>query len=381
MTATQKPIVIFFINSSSGTGQFARLESASRAITKNYEVIWISPKAKNPINEVKYYKNVHAFYKENNNANVANIIFSSESDILKNMVNIFYLRNKFLNFDIIFMQRIDSYKNYKFNFYKSFSPKIFIRMISFPFIIVFSSLFINKYIFQTPFAMKDYFLNKNFACILMSFFFKRKNKIHILPNNSGLEWNKSFEEFKEDKKSLHLNCHKNKIVYIGNLQFFGKGIDMLIDSFKLLDKEKYKLILIGKIPSQFSVKISQISQHMKNNDYDINFLGHLNNPHKYLYDHRTIFVSASKLDLCPNSVLEALQFNVPILLSDIDAHKFIIRDQNLIFKSDDREELKNKIINLFSNKDSWEINKNLVSRYNTEFDFNWNKKFLSLMAK
>ena len=119
MTATQKPIVIFFINSSSGTGQFARLESASRAITKNDQVIWISPKAKNPINEVKYYKNVHAFSKENNNANVANIIFSSESDILKNMVNIFYLRNKFLNFDI-FLQRIDSYKNYKFNFYKVF---------------------------------------------------------------------------------------------------------------------------------------------------------------------------------------------------------------------------------------------------------------------
>ncbi len=370
-----KQTSIFYVNSSQGTGQFARLESASNAIKNEHDVIWVSPKVKNPIEGIEY-KNSFKEIKFNKDIKV-NIIFSSESDIIKNYITLILLKINYKNFNIIFMQRIDSLKNYLFNFKKKPSFKIFIRIIIFPFFIFLGLLLIDKYIFQTPFALRDYFLKKRIRTILLSLFFNNQ-RMYTLTNNSGIQWNLKFKNSTESV--VHSSATlKRTIVYIGNIQFYGKGIDTIIKASKKLDASKYSFKLIGSIPHQFKEKIEDIKVYISRNNLDIEFCGHRENPHLYLQNKNTIFVSASRLDLSPNSVLEALSFNIPILLSDISAHKFIFRFDEFLFGKDNAEELSTKIEALFENKDYWKRNLNFVEQVYEKFNFDWDAEFLKIM--
>lgn len=63
------------------------------------------------------------------------------------------------------------------------------------------------------------------------------------------------------------------------------------------------------------------------------------------------YISASKSEGIPNSVLEALQFELPVVLSDIEAHKEInsLGKIGIIFKNNDKKDLKNKIEEIIKN--------------------------------
>ena len=370
-----KKTSIFFVNSSQGTGQFARLESASNAIKKDHNVVWVSPKVKNPIEGIEY-KNSFKEIKFNKDSKV-NIIFSSESDIIKNYITLILLKINYKNLNIVFMQRIDSLKNYLFNFKKNPSFEIFIRIIIFPFFVFLGLLLIDKYIFQTPFALRDYFFKKRVRTLLMSLFFNNQ-RMFTLTNNSGTQWNLKFKNNNESA-IYSSTTPKRTIVYIGNIQFYGKGIDTIIEASKKLDASKYSFKLIGSIPHQFKEKIEDIKAHISRNNLDIEFCGHRDDPHKYLKNKNTIFVSASRLDLSPNSVLEALSFNIPILLSDISAHQFIFRYDEFLFNKDNADELSKKIEALFENKDDWRRNLNFVEQVYDKFNFDWNAEFLKIM--
>ena len=370
-----KKTSIFYVNSSQGTGQFARLESASNAIKKQHNVIWVSPEVKNPIEEIEYKNSFKEI--EFNNQSIVNIIFSSESDIIKNYITLLLFKIKYRNFNIVFMQRIDTLKNYLFNFKKNPSFEIFIRIIIFPFFIFLGLLLIDKYIFQTPFALRDYFLKKRMRTLFMSLFFT-KQRMHILTNNSGTQWNL---KFKNNNESIINSSEtlKRTVVYIGNIQFYGKGIDTIIEASEKLDASKYSFKLIGSIPHQFKEKIEDIKAYTNRNNLDIEFCGHKENPHLYLKNKNTIFVSASRLDLSPNSVLEALSFKIPILLSDISAHQYIFRFDEFIFGKDNSAELSDKIEVLFENKDEWKRNLNFVEQVYEKFNFDWDVEFLKIM--
>ena len=365
---------IFYVNSSQGTGQFARLESASNAIMNEHKVFWISPRVKHPIDGVDYMDSFQEISLKRNSS--VNIIFSSESDLIKSYFSLIYLKIKYKRCNIIFMQRIDSLKNYIFNFKKRPSLNIFIRIIFFPFFVFFSSLLINKYIFQTPFALQDYFFKIRLRTFFISLFFFNK-KVHILNNNSGTNWNSKFKNNHESNKLIDKN--KRTIVYIGNIQYYGKGIDTIFESAKKLDSSIYSFKFVGSIPIQFKEKISDLREFVRNNNLDIDFCGHKDNPHIFLKNENTIFVSASRLDLSPNSVLEALSFKVPILLSNISAHKYIFRNDEFLFSKDDPIDLSLKIVELFENHEKWQKNVKFVENVCNEFNFDWNKEFLKII--
>ena len=370
-----KKISIFYVNSSQGTGQFARLESASNALKRDHNVIWVSPKVKNPIEGIEY-KNSFKEIKLDKDSSV-NIIFSSESDLIKNYLSLLLFKINYRNLNIIFMQRIDSLKNYRFNFNKNPSFEIFIRIVLFPFFVFLGLLIIDKYIFQTPFALRDYFLKKRIRTLFMSLFFTNQ-RMYTLTNNSGTQWNLVFKNNNESIINSP-ELPKRTIVYIGNIQFYGKGIDTIIEASKKLDPSLYSFKFIGSIPHQFKEKIEDVRNFINRNNLDIEFCGHKENPHIYLKNKNTIFVSASRLDLSPNSVLEALSFKIPILLSDISAHKFIFRFEGFLFGKDNYDELSTKITALFEDEHEWERNLNFVKQVYKKFDFDWNVEFLKII--
>ena len=183
---------VFFVKASSGTGQFARLISAASSLIGSSQVCWISPPIKEQLPRIIYFSNLMETKDLLKEYKQINLIFSSETDIVKNLFSILKIKYFSKSMNLIFLQRIDSLKNYLFNYKKSLSLSILIRVISFPFMLILSSFLIDKYVFQTPFASKDYFLKKNILSIVICIFSSSKVKIEILPNNTGTDWNKSF---------------------------------------------------------------------------------------------------------------------------------------------------------------------------------------------
>ena len=83
---------------------------------------------------------------------------------------------------------------------------------------------------------------------------------------------------------------------------------------------------------------------------NIIFKGSVKNVYDYL-DQSDYYVSASLSEGLPNSVLEAISMELPVLLSDIPAHKEIVGDDYpYLFNATDIQELKNKMIELIDHK-------------------------------
>ena len=63
------------------------------------------------------------------------------------------------------------------------------------------------------------------------------------------------------------------------------------------------------------------------------------------------FVSASLSEGLPNSVLEAISMELPVLLSDISSHKEIVGDNYpYLYKATDVVDLKDKMVELIDQK-------------------------------
>ena len=367
---------IFYVNSAGGTGQFARLESSSTAILKQHNVIWVSPKVKKPLKDITYLKSFKDI--KFNKKERFNIIFSSESDIFKNLSILIPLKIRYPFVRIIFMQRINSLKAYYFVLKKDPSAPQLFKTAFFPIIIVISYFVIDKYIFQTSIEMSRYFFGSKIRSLIMGLFFSSKKSIHVLPNNSGIDWNM---HFKRSSKNIALDNNNKQIisiVHIGNVQYFAKGIDTIIEASSHLDKSKYEFKFIGKIPIQFESTIKTI---VSENRPNIKFYGHCDDPHIFLENKKSIFVSASRLDNCPNSVLEALSFKVPIIVSDISAHKFIFRDDKFYFKCGDAWDLVKKIRQISNNENILEDNIKSIEAIYRKFDFDWKKNFYNIIKQ
>lgn len=152
----------------------------------------------------------------------------------------------------------------------------------------------------------------------------------------------------ETKKELRLKFNydlKGKYFITSSLNK-GKNIMFLVNVFsRLIDRKIYLIILgEGKLRNQI----------IKYNYKNIICVGKqdLYNVQKYLKI-ADFFISASKTEGMPNAVLEALEFNLPILLSDIEPHEEILEiDKNLglIFKNNNEVDLSKKIQEIITKK-------------------------------
>lgn len=128
----------------------------------------------------------------------------------------------------------------------------------------------------------------------------------------------SIEEKKRERAKL--GFLENDIIFIsvGNLNS-GKNPETIIRAFLDLEfSNRYKLVFLGTGPLAVNCK------KMSENNPNIIFKGHVNNVTKYLAI-SDFFVSASLAEGLPNSVLEAMSCGLPVLLSNIEPHKEILK--------------------------------------------------------
>ena len=158
----------------------------------------------------------------------------------------------------------------------------------------------------------------------------------------------NYEEF-DKKENFDFTKETIDIALVGNVKH-RKGYDKLNELFIQLAKNKKRYIfnIAGGIEdSELQNKVLDDSKNY--NNIEVIFHGKISNINEFLLKN-DIFLSLSRVEGLPISVLEAMAINIPIILSNIDAHSLIIDakiKKSVLF--DTIEECSNNIININSN--------------------------------
>lgn len=121
------------------------------------------------------------------------------------------------------------------------------------------------------------------------------------------------------------------VLYVGRLTKH-KNVELLIEAMALVQK---KIKINGLICGDGILKngIKSICKQL-NMDSFVSVLGYTpNNIILQIMKKASVFVSLSKYEGCPNTVMEAMACKCPVIVSDIAAHKEILDDNSAFFVS------------------------------------------------
>jgi glycosyltransferase involved in cell wall biosynthesis len=171
-----------------------------------------------------------------------------------------------------------------------------------------------------------------------------RNQVEVVPN--------SVEIFDAVEYKDHA---KISILYSGRIST-EKSIETLIRaSQKLavkLDQYQIDLNIAGRVYSDRNnyIELLELSEQNPKN-MTINFLGHVSDM-SYLYKAADVFVLPSLSEGMSNSLLEAMSYGLPCVVSSISANTALISDQQngLVFETAKEEQLYIKLMHLFGDK-------------------------------
>ncbi len=157
---------------------------------------------------------------------------------------------------------------------------------------------------------------------------KKERNLELTPIQNGVDENKFYLVNNTKRMSLReeLGLPKDKIllVSVGHLSS-RKNSKMIIEAFQRLESANdLVLIFLG------TGKLEQSCKNMIQFGDQIKFLGKINNVDQYLKA-ADCFISSSKSEGLPNSVLEAIACGLPVLLSNIPPHVEIFEDYHCPF--------------------------------------------------
>jgi len=162
---------------------------------------------------------------------------------------------------------------------------------------------------------------------------------HIDIIHNGIDQDKFKPIDEEEKKHLRsrlgLPLNKRVFVSVGFLSE-NKGLPTLIEAFKKSqERQSDVLVLLGNGP------LREKCLRLATGKSDIRLAGFVENVEDYL-GAADVFVSASLTEGCPNAVMEALACGLPVILSDIPAHREILdfnKRAGLLFPTNDMASL------------------------------------------
>lgn len=227
-----------------------------------------------------------------------NVIFSSGR-------NFRYSKN-ILRVDGIFVQNMDKRK-------KKINQNIF-KSIAKADGVIFQSKFSQKLILH--YLKKNYNLNTKLI------------KNIVIPN--------AFSSNHFIKKKINYFKYKHVLLTVTR-KSKNKRLKQIIDAFKLLDKKKYLLIVIGDYFKEDFIK-------QKN----IKFVGKIENKKIPFYIKRSdALIHVSKIESCPNAVIECLSSGLPVITNNVGGTKELIKDRGIILNLDKKEVFSEKYFSDF----------------------------------
>lgn len=202
-----------------------------------------------------------------------------------------------------------------------------------------------------------------------------QKKTDILINNVNPTW--AINGFSRGIKShikIPTKFSRFKICYIGGFDRFIKGYDIILEVAHELVRERNDLefILVGG-----GKKLNEYKQKYSSND--ILFTGHLDNPIAILKS-SNLLVVPSRIDSCPNTVLEALNNEIPVIGSKVGGIPEILVYEDSLFDLN-KKSLKDRILKLIDDKYAlYTLRKHQFERKEM-LTFDWAQKMAELILK
>lgn len=175
------------------------------------------------------------------------------------------------------------------------------------------------------------------------------------------------------RRMLGIDENKKIIGYVGSLQEY-EGVDLLVAAFSELEQENLELWIVGGKDNEIQSQKSKVKSYVDN----IKFVGRVDVDKVPLYlsafDILVIPLKKQEPGASPVKMFEYLYAGKPIIASDVPAILEILKDGEnaVIFRSQDKENLKNAIIKVLDNKElAQKIAQNAKSR---ALDYSFEKR-------
>jgi glycosyltransferase involved in cell wall biosynthesis len=196
-------------------------------------------------------------------------------------------------------------------------------------------------------------------------------KTDVIPNNINPSWIKDFPEHKDRN-----NDHDDKfiILFIGNISDSRKGLFFLLEAFtkSTILREKCILRIIGG-GDKLLIYENDYKDHS-----NIEFLGYQKYPLPILRN-SNLLVVPSVADSFPNTILEALYYEIPVLGSRKGGIPEVLLFEELLFELN-VDVLRSKIEKVL-NIINYEIVKQKCKMRREQLSFNWVEDMLEIVKK
>lgn len=146
-------------------------------------------------------------------------------------------------------------------------------------------------------------------------------------------------------------CPQKYILSVGRITP-EKGFDLLISAYNRLDTD-VKLVLAGA-PDQDSKYLEELKSIAGSNS-NVVFSGFTDGDNlSQLYTNALAYVLSSRIEGFPLVLLEAINFNLPLLVSDIEATHLLKLSTKSYFKANDANAVRDKLSEFLSSEDKGE---------------------------
>ena len=156
-------------------------------------------------------------------------------------------------------------------------------------------------------------------------------------------------------KIVYLDEKKIKFVYIGRLDIYHKGLDILLESIHLVRKQFKKIDIKFDIYGPFNGEEKKLEEYVKK--YEIDNIVEI---HDSIYDEEKkrvllesdVFIQTSRLEGQPLGIMEAMAYGIPCIVTEGTSFENIINDNKCGYSSKcDAKEVAKNIIKIIQNKE------------------------------
>lgn len=170
------------------------------------------------------------------------------------------------------------------------------------------------------------------------------------------------EKSKETNFIESLGLESNKYIIAVGRYLEEKGFDYLIRAFKKSDQKGYKLAIVGDSDyvTPYSKKFKAFAQ-----ENDVVLTGFIKGEKlNQIFSHAKLFVMPSFSEGLPIALLEAMSYNLDVLVSDIPANLQVGLNETDYFKVGDEAELAEKLKNKLSGTQQYNYQEVLLKNFN-----------------
>jgi len=192
---------------------------------------------------------------------------------------------------------------------------------------------------------------------------KYNSRVSFIPNGVNI-----LPRIEVDKIKDIWNLEKKSYILSVSRVVRNKGLEYLIEAFKQLETDK-KLVIVGD--GDYINKLMSLA----NGNDNIIFIGCQSGEIlQELYSNALLFVQPSEAEGLSVSLLEAISYKLPLLVSDIEANTDVVGDKAMIFTNKNSEDLRLKLENFLKIDNFINIDKNKEKMYNEITNYyNWDE--------